>query len=173
MAAMTRQTDSAEALRVVTTGGSALPGDEPVVIESPGEAGQPAAGVFVGSVARSGPRAATVEVVVDGWRFDLRVEPERRARLRERATRDRGAGQAAAMLEVRAIIPGRVVSVAVAVGDVVDGGQELLVVEAMKMQNELRSPRPGIVERVAVAAGQTIELGDLLVVLAPATQPPA
>jgi acetyl-CoA/propionyl-CoA carboxylase biotin carboxyl carrier protein len=60
------------------------------------------------------------------------------------------------------------VAVSVAVGDPVDAGQELLVVEAMKMQNELRSPRAGVVERVAVTAGQTIELGDLLVVLAPA-----
>jgi biotin carboxyl carrier protein len=56
--------------------------------------------------------------------------------------------------------------VSVAVGDSVQAGQELLVVEAMKMQNELRAPRAGIVERLAVAAGQTIELGDLLAVLA-------
>ena len=44
-------------------------------------------------------------------------------------------------------------------GDPVEAGQPLLVVEAMKMQNELRSPRDGIVARVAVGAGQTIEVG--------------
>jgi len=41
----------------------------------------------------------------------------------------------------------------------------VLVVEAMKMQNELRAPRDGVVTRVAVAAGQTIEIGDLLLVV--------
>jgi biotin carboxyl carrier protein len=41
----------------------------------------------------------------------------------------------------------------------------MLVIEAMKMQNELRAPRDGIVERVAVAVGETIDLGQLLAVL--------
>jgi biotin carboxyl carrier protein len=64
------------------------------------------------------------------------------------------------------MIPGRVAAVRVTVGDTVEAGAALLVVEAMKMQNELRASRAGTVERVAVAAGETIELGDLLVVLA-------
>jgi pyruvate carboxylase len=58
-----------------------------------------------------------------------------------------------------------VVSVAVAPGDAVGAGQQLLVVEAMKMQNELRAPRAGTVERVAVGERSTIEVGDLLVVI--------
>ena len=45
-------------------------------------------------------------------------------------------------------------------------GQQLLVVEAMKMQNELRAPRAGTIEKIAVGPGQTIEVGDLLVVIA-------
>jgi biotin carboxyl carrier protein len=53
----------------------------------------------------------------------------------------------------------------VAVGDVVVAGQQLLVVDAMKMQNELRAPRDGTVERVGVAPGVTIEVGDVLVVI--------
>jgi biotin carboxyl carrier protein len=57
------------------------------------------------------------------------------------------------------------VSVDVAEGDAVDAGGRLLVVEAMKMQNELRSPRSGTVGRVAVGPGQTVELGDLLLVV--------
>jgi biotin carboxyl carrier protein len=59
-----------------------------------------------------------------------------------------------------------VVSVSVAPGDAVAAGQQLLVVEAMKMQNELRAPREGTVEQVAVGAGATIDVGDLLVVIA-------
>jgi biotin carboxyl carrier protein len=53
----------------------------------------------------------------------------------------------------------------VAAGDEVVAGQQLLVVEAMKMQNELRAPRDGNIERVAVGVGQTIEVGDLLLVI--------
>jgi acetyl/propionyl-CoA carboxylase alpha subunit len=105
------------------------------------------------------------EVVVDGWRFEVDVEPERRARLRERATAARGDAARGGPVELRAIIPGRVVSVDVAEGDAVDAGGRLLVIEAMKMQNELRSPRAGTVARVAVGPGQTVELGDLLVVV--------
>jgi biotin carboxyl carrier protein len=66
---------------------------------------------------------------------------------------------------VRAIIPGRVVALSVSSGDDVEAGQQILVVEAMKMQNELRAPREGSVERVGVAVGDTIEVGDLLVVI--------
>jgi biotin carboxyl carrier protein len=105
------------------------------------------------------------EVLVDGFRFEVDVEPERVAALRERAARGRAASAHSGPLEVRAIIPGRVVSVAVAAGDAIIAGEQLLVVEAMKMQNELRAPRDGTIERLAVEPGQTIEVGDLLVVI--------
>jgi biotin carboxyl carrier protein len=106
-----------------------------------------------------------LEVVIDGWRFEVDVESEARARLRERASSARGGAASGGPVELRAIIPGRVVSVDVAEGDKVDAGGRLLVVEAMKMQNELRSPRSGTVHRVAVGPGQTVELGDLLLVV--------
>lgn len=105
------------------------------------------------------------EVVVDGWRFEVDVESEAQARLRRRATSVRGDAVRGGPVELRAIIPGRVVSVDVAEGDTVDAGGRLLVVEAMKMQNELRSPRRGTVGRVSVGPGQTVELGDLLLVV--------
>jgi biotin carboxyl carrier protein len=106
-----------------------------------------------------------VEVVVAGWRFELEVEDAHLADLRERATAARETDAHHGPTEVRAIIPGRVVSIAVSVGDDVEPGQRLLSVEAMKMENELRAPRAGTIERIAVAAGQTVELGDTLVVL--------
>ena len=68
-------------------------------------------------------------------------------------------------LEIRAIIPGRIVAVSVVPGDEVTPGQALLVVEAMKMQNELRAPRGGTVVSVPAGDGATVELGDVLVVL--------
>jgi biotin carboxyl carrier protein len=105
------------------------------------------------------------EIVVDGWRVEVETEPERWAALRDRAARGRGERGGHGATELRAIIPGVVVSVAVAAGDDVVTGQQLLVIEAMKMQNELRAPRAGTIARVAVQGGQTIELGDLLVLI--------
>jgi biotin carboxyl carrier protein len=105
------------------------------------------------------------EVLVDGFRFTVEVESERVAALRERATSGRGASAHTGALQIRAIIPGKVVAVSVKAGDAVAAGQQLLVVEAMKMQNELRAPRDGTIDRVGVTVGVNIEIGDLLVVI--------
>jgi len=69
--------------------------------------------------------------------------------------------------EVRALMPGRVVEVAVSPGDVVPPGGLLLVLEAMKMQNEIRATRGGRVARVEVVAGRPVDGGARLVVLEP------
>ncbi len=105
------------------------------------------------------------EVLVDGFRFLVETEPERIAALRERATKGRATAAHTGQLQVKAIIPGKVVAILVAVGDTVTAGQQLLVVEAMKMQNELRAPKDGTIERLGVAVGVNIEIGDLLVVI--------
>ena len=115
--------------------------------------------------ARAAAGIQRLEVVVDGWRFEVDLEPEARAALRDRATRASGDKVRGGPLELRAIIPGRVLSVDVADGDTVEAGQRVLVVEAMKMQNELRSPRAGTIRGVAVGPGQTVELGDVLLVV--------
>jgi biotin carboxyl carrier protein len=106
------------------------------------------------------------EVVIDGWRIEVTTESAARAALRERAQRGNAEAGSSGPTKVHAMIPGVVVAVSVAPGDAVTAGQQLLVVEAMKMQNELRAPRDGTVEQVAVGAGSTIEVGDLLLVLA-------
>jgi biotin carboxyl carrier protein len=62
-------------------------------------------------------------------------------------------------------MPGRVVRVLVGPGDDVTARQGLLVVEAMKMENELRAPRPGRVKEVTVEAGASVEAGRVLVVI--------
>jgi biotin carboxyl carrier protein len=125
----------------------------------------------VGSVTvleRPGDAGATVasyEVVVGGWRFIVDVEPAARAALRERGSRtgerDPGSGRQV----VRAQLPGRIVAVAVAVGEAVEAGQLLLVVEAMKMENAVTAPWAGTIARIGLVAGQTVELGDELVVI--------
>jgi biotin carboxyl carrier protein len=67
---------------------------------------------------------------------------------------------------VSAPMPGRIVRVLVRAGDDVAAGQPLVVVEAMKMENELKSPRAGRVKEVSVSEGTSIESGRLLVVVA-------
>jgi biotin carboxyl carrier protein len=173
------------AFRVTPSRASAVPGDEEHTIDAAApDAGLrlifsgPGRGVIGSDVdgeaqpvmigldrPATATQARVIEVVVDGWRFELEVEDEARVVLRGRATRERDAGATSGPTEIRAMIPGRVAAVRVSTGDVVEVGQPVLVVEAMKMQNELRATRAGTVERVAVAVGDTIEAGDLLVVV--------
>lgn len=107
-----------------------------------------------------------LEIVVDGWRFEVSVEPAARAALRDRARRGASVARAHASLVVRAPIPGRIAGVRVIDGQAVEAGEPLLTLEAMKMENVVRAPRAGTIARVAVGAGQTVELGDALVELA-------
>jgi biotin carboxyl carrier protein len=68
-------------------------------------------------------------------------------------------------VSIRANMPGRVVRVLVAVGDQVTAKQPVVVVEAMKMENELRTPRDGVVKEVLVIAGAAVDSGAVLVVI--------
>jgi len=68
--------------------------------------------------------------------------------------------------EVNSPMPGLIVEVRTAVGDIVEEGQTVVILESMKMQNELKAPRTGTVTQIAVNKGQTVEKGALLVVIA-------
>lgn len=67
--------------------------------------------------------------------------------------------------EIRTQMPGKVVRVMVEAGDAVSAGDGVIVVEAMKMQNEMRSPKDGTVREVRSAEGATVNAGDVLVVI--------
>ena len=138
---------------------------ERAVLEAPADAGGPRRVLLLPPAPTTDGGVVRREVVIGGWRIEVEVEPAARAALRERARRGREEAGHSGPTEVHAIIPGVVVSVSVAPGDQVVAGQQLLAVEAMKMQNELRAPRDGTIERVAVAPGRTIEVGDLLLVI--------
>ena len=79
--------------------------------------------------------------------------------------RRHGALEAEGRQQVVAPMPGKVVRVLVEVGDKVEAGQGLLVVEAMKMQNEIRSPKSGTVERLHVKEGQPVNAGEALCII--------
>jgi biotin carboxyl carrier protein len=96
----------------------------------------------------------TVEVAID--------DPRRHARRHAAGAADES-GE-----EVRALMPGRVIEVAVSEGQIVAAGTILLVIEAMKMQNEIRASRGGLVARVTVSGGEAVDRGALLVAITPA-----
>jgi biotin carboxyl carrier protein len=97
------------------------------------------------------------EVVVGSEREPARVEQ------REFGAKAREAARGGTSGTVRAPMPGRVVKVLVAPGDAVVKGTSVVVVEAMKMENELLASVPGVVERVFVAKGDAVERGAPLV----------
>jgi len=94
-------------------------------------------------------------VVVAGDRFEVEVR-DPRSWSRRSVLRSQGLATLAAPM------PGKVVRVLVAEGDTVEAGQGLLVVEAMKMQNEIKAPRSGRVVALAAREGATVAAGDPL-----------
>ena len=62
-------------------------------------------------------------------------------------------------------MPGRIVSISAAVGDAVESGQGVVVIEAMKMENELRAQTSGRINEIRVAEGDTVDRNDVLVVI--------
>ncbi len=99
------------------------------------------------------------EVVVNGSRFPVSV--------RDKKHRQANAGSAAAggKAVLVAPMPGKVVRIMCAVGDEVTANQSLLVVEAMKMQNEVQTPKAGKVVELKVTEGQTVNAGETMVVV--------
>jgi len=87
------------------------------------------------------------------------------ARAAEIAAVGKGRAQAAGPATVRAPIPGRVARVMVKAGEAVTAGKGLVVLEAMKMENEIRAPRDGVVRSVGCAEGAAVESGQTLVVI--------
>jgi biotin carboxyl carrier protein len=99
-----------------------------------------------------------------GERFEVEVQDDRAKQIEALTGRGRKVVQSGV---VKAPMPGLVVRVEVTVGESVEAGAALVVVEAMKMENELRAPQRGVVEQVHVSAGQRVEKGATLVTLTP------
>jgi acetyl/propionyl-CoA carboxylase alpha subunit len=99
-------------------------------------------------------------VVIGGRKYGFEVDDPRSLR-----SRRGGGGGTEGPRPVKAPMPGRVVRLLVGVGDEVVEGQGVVVIEAMKMQNELKSPKVGRVVRVGVGVGDTVGSGDVLVVV--------
>jgi pyruvate carboxylase subunit B len=110
---------------------------------------------------RSGARG-DYTVSLDGWQLPVTALDERTRAIRDAAAASASASGPAPLV---APMPGLVVRVQVAVGEEVTAGQGLVVVEAMKMENELRAAGPGRVTAVHAVAGTAVDKGTLLVEL--------
>jgi biotin carboxyl carrier protein len=102
------------------------------------------------------------DVIAGDFRGRVSVESERGRLLRRYA---RSTGGLSARLEVHAPMPAMVVRLEVGVGDEVRAGQPLIVLEAMKMENELLASGSGRVKAVYAIAGKAVEKGELLLLL--------
>jgi biotin carboxyl carrier protein len=100
-------------------------------------------------------------VLVDGRSYRIELVDERRMRV--------GGAQSGLALQGRQKVsvpmPGKVIAILVAEGDVVEKGQGLAIVEAMKMENEVHSPIAGEVKEIKVKAGDTVEGGAVLLIV--------
>lgn len=97
---------------------------------------------------------------VDGESYDVEVNDPRSYRGRRK-----GSASSAGPLKLLAPMPGKVVRVLVREESAVEAGQGILVVEAMKMQNELKSPKNGTVRKIMTEAGASVNAGDILAIV--------
>ena len=122
--------------------------------------------------------ASSVSILLDGQSFEVHVTPALEGKLKlqsgaheftaevqdPRAWRGRKHGglETEGRQQVLAPMPGKVIRLLVKEGEPVAAGQGLIVIEAMKMQNEIRSPKSGKVERLRAKEGQTVNVGEIL-----------
>jgi biotin carboxyl carrier protein len=104
--------------------------------------------------------SSALRLIANGKEFLATIE-DPRALKKDRA----GAAEAHGRQNVVAPMAGKIIRALVRSGDQVQSGQGLMIVEAMKMQNEIRSPKSGKVERLAVIEGQTVSPGEVVAVV--------
>ncbi|MEO1166502.1 MAG: biotin/lipoyl-containing protein [Chloroflexota bacterium] len=100
----------------------------------------------------------TYEIQLEGRLYEATVLDQRALLMAQRK-----GGLITSSGEVASPMPGLIVDVLVKVGDEVAQGDTVVILESMKMQNELKAPRDGVVQTVSVATGQTVDKGNLLV----------
>jgi biotin carboxyl carrier protein len=113
-------------------------------------------------VARRGSTRGRYTLWLDGFRYEVEALDERSRAIRELSGASAGPSGPAPLV---APMPGMIVRVAVHVGDAVQAGQGLVVMEAMKMENELRATADGTVKAVLAQPGTAVEKGAVLLEL--------
>jgi biotin carboxyl carrier protein len=108
------------------------------------------------------PSDTGYQVLFLGQLFNVIVEDERQRRLRQSSG---GPTVQSGEFQLRAPMPGMVVSIPVEEGQEVVAGDNLIILESMKMQNELKAPREGVVNRIRVKAGDNVNQNQVLIIL--------
>ena len=108
------------------------------------------------------PSDTGYQVLLFGQLFNVTVEDERQRRLRQSSG---GSTIQSGEYQLRAPMPGMVVTVPVEEGQEVTAGDNLIILESMKMQNELKAPREGVVNRIRVKAGDNVDQNQVLIIL--------
>ena len=101
-------------------------------------------------------------ISIDGELYVVSVQDERTRKIQKALNR---AGKETGEFVLKAPMPGLVRGIPLQVGQEVEKGQGLVILEAMKMENELRSPRAGVVQDIRVKPGDAVELGQALIVI--------
>lgn len=102
------------------------------------------------------------DVMMRGRRYEGKVLDERAQLMLMRG----GLGESdSGEITIRSPMPGLVVAIPVTEGDAVVKGQTVIILESMKMQNELKSPRDGVVQRISVAPGESVEQKKILITI--------
>ncbi|MBP7415312.1 MAG: hypothetical protein KA831_01575 [Pyrinomonadaceae bacterium] len=100
------------------------------------------------------------QVVVGGYEFEVEIADPKRLR-----SAGSDAEHVDGVAEIKTAMPGKVVRILVEVGAEIEKGDGVIVVEAMKMQNEMKSPKTGIVAKINATEGDNVAAGDILVVI--------
>ncbi|MBI4732586.1 MAG: biotin/lipoyl-binding protein [Chloroflexi bacterium] len=136
-------------------------GEEIIEVDLAAVSGQPLYSLLMNGESYEGylyPDEDAWQVLLLGQFFSVRVMDERERRLRTSGLAAAASGE----FTLKAPMPGLIISVPVEEGQQVDKGQILVILESMKMQNELRSPRAGKVSRLRVKAGESVEQKQIM-----------
>jgi biotin carboxyl carrier protein len=124
--------------------------------------GQPVYSVLVDGSSYEGyvyPDDNVLQVVLHGTLYPVQVEDEREKRLRATAG---GNIALTGDTPVKSPMPGMVIAISVEEGQQVTKGEAMIILESMKMQNELRAPRDGVVTRLRIKTGESVERNQVL-----------
>ena len=157
-----------ERLEVIVAGDRvALPGGEEITAAVTAAGGSPVRHLRIGDathrvVVRRGDRRGRYTLSIGGFRFAVDALDERSRSIEDLAGASAAARGPAPLV---APMPGLIVRVNVAVGDAIPAGAGLVVMEAMKMENELRAPAAGTVRAIHAEPGKAVEKGAVLIEL--------
>lgn len=139
-------------------------GEEIIEVDLASVGGQPLYSLLMNGESYEGyiyPDEKSWQVLLLGQFFSVQVTDEREKRLQT----SNSSGVSTGEFALRAPMPGLIVSVQVEEGQVVERGKILLILESMKMQNEIRSPRSGKVTRLRIKSGDTVEQKQILLTI--------